>query len=78
MPFHDFNEDYAAIGLSEDMFHDEHHLDAFGASRFTRFFARALTEGWPGLRADWEDPSWTADMAVYQEELESYRSGVTG
>ena len=78
VPFHDFNEDYAAIGLSEDMFHDEHHLDAFGASRFTRFFARALTEGWPGLRADWEDPSWTADMAVYQEELESYRSGVTG
>ena len=78
VPFHDFNEDYAAIGLSEDMFHDEHHLDAFGASRFTRFFARALTEGWPGLRADWEDPSWTADMAGYQEELESYRSGVTG
>ena len=78
VPFHDFNEDYAAIGLSEDMFHDEHHLDAFGASRFTRFFARALTEGWQGLRADWEDPSWTADMAVYQEELESYRSGVTG
>ena len=78
VPFHDFNEDYAAIGLSEDMFHDDHHLDDFGASRFTRFFARALTEGWPELRADWEDPAWTADMAVYQEELERYRSGVTG
>lgn len=77
VPFRDFNEDYAAIGLSEDMFHDEHHLDAFGASRFTRFFARALTEGWPELRTDWKDPAWTADMAVYQEELEGYRSGGT-
>ena len=75
VPFHDFNEDYAAIGLSEDMFHDEHHLDCFGASRFTRFFARALTEGWPELRTDWEDPVWAADMAVYQEELEGYASG---
>ena len=74
VPFHDFNQDYAAIGLSEDLFHDEHHLDCFGASRFTRFFARALTEGWPELRTDWEDPAWTADMAVYREELKSYHS----
>lgn len=78
VPFHDFNEDYAAIGLSEDLFHDEHHLDCFGASRFTRFFARALTEGWPELRTDWKDPAWTADIAVYQEELESYSSGAEG
>lgn len=77
VPFRDFNEDYAAIGLSEDMFHDEHHLDAFGASRFTRFFARALTESWPELRTDWKDPAWTADMAVYREELKSYHSGGT-
>lgn len=75
VPFRDFNEDYADIGLSEDLFHDEHHLDVFGASRFTRFFAGALAEGWPGLRTDREDPVWEADLAVYQEELESYISG---
>lgn len=75
VPFRDFNEDYAEMGLSEDMFHDEHHLDVFGASRFTRFFARALEEGWPELRTDWKDPAWEADMAVYQEELESYHPG---
>lgn len=75
VPFRDFNEDYAEMGLSEDMFHDEHHLDVFGASRFTRFFARALEEGWPELRTDWKDPAWEADMAVYQEELEGCASG---
>lgn len=75
VPFRDFNEDYAEMGLSEDMFHDEHHLDVFGASRFTRFFARALEEGWPELRTDWKDPAWEADMAVYQEELEGWASG---
>lgn len=77
VPFRDFNEDYAEMGLSEDMFHDEHHLDVFGASRFTRFFARALEERWPELRTDWKDPAWEADMAVYQEELESYYPGGT-
>lgn len=75
VPFRDFNEDYAEMGLSEDMFHDEHHLDVFGASRFTRYFARALEEGWPELRTDWKDPAWEADMAVYQEELEGCVSG---
>ena len=75
VPFRDFNEDYAEMGLSEDMFHDEHHLDVFGASRFTRYFARALEEGWPELRTDWKDPAWEADMAVYQEEMESYQPG---
>lgn len=73
VPFRDFNEDYAEMGLSEDMFHDEHHLDCFGASRFTRYFARALEEGWPELRTDWKDPAWEADMAVYQEEAEGLR-----
>lgn len=72
IPFHDFNEDYEAIGLSEDMFHDEHHLDVFGASRFTRFFARALTESWPELRTDWEDPAWAADLETYRAEVEGY------
>lgn len=78
VPFRDFNEDYAEMGLSEDLFHDEHHLDCFGASRFTRYFARALTEGWPQLRTDWDDPVWAADMAAYRAELEGYSSGGAG
>lgn len=75
VPFHDFNEDYDAVGLSADLFHDEHHLDVFGASRFTRFFAGKLAESWPGLRTDREDPVWAADLAAYQKELEGYISG---
>lgn len=74
VPFHDFNEDYEAIGLSEDLFHDEHHLDVFGASRFTRFFAGTLTELWPDLKTDREDPAWAADLAVYRAEVEGYIS----
>lgn len=74
VPFHDFNENYEAIGLSEDMFHDEHHLDVLGASRFTRFFARELARSWPELRTDWDDPDWAADMATYQEEIGGYTS----
>ncbi len=78
VPFRDFNRDYEDIGLSEDLFHDEHHLDVFGASRFTRFFSRVLTQDWPELRTDREDPVWTADLTAYLEEMEGYASDMDG
>lgn len=71
VPFHDFNEDYAAIGLNEDTFYDEHHLDALGASRFTRYFAGILTQRCPGLKTDRNDPDWAADLDVYHRALEA-------
>ena len=33
VPFHDFNVDYADIGLDESMFFDAHHMDALGAGK---------------------------------------------
>ena len=75
VPFHDFNEDYAAIGLNEDTFYDEHHLDALGASRFTRWFAAVLTTAHPDLVPDWEAPDWTADLAVYRAALAELTGG---
>ena len=71
VPFHDFNEDYAAIGLNEDTFYDEHHLDALGASRFTRYFAGILTQRCPSLKTDRNDPDWAADLDVYHRALEA-------
>ena len=71
VPFHDFNEDYAAIGLNEDTFYDEHHLDALGASRFTRYFAGILTQRCPGLKTDRNDPDWAASLDVYHRALEA-------
>ncbi len=71
VPFHDFNEDYAAIGLNEDMFYDEHHLDALGASRFTRYFAGILTQRCPSLKTDRNDPDWAADLEAYHRALEA-------
>ena len=71
VPFHDFNEDYAAIGLNEDTFYDEHHLDALGASRFTRYFAGILTQRCPSLKTDRNDPDWAADLEAYHRALEA-------
>ena len=71
VPFHDFNEDYAAIGLNESMFYDEHHLDALGASRFTRYFAGILTQRCPSLKTDRNDPDWAADLEAYHRALEA-------
>lgn len=71
VPFHDFNLDYMSIGLSEDMFYDEHHLDALGASQFTRYFAAVLTAARPGLETDPENPDWAADLKIYRAALEA-------
>lgn len=68
--FHDFNADYEAIGLSEDVFFDEHHLDSLGAARFTDYFAAYLTEH-AQLPANPDDAAWSADAADYEERLQS-------
>ena len=73
VPFHDFNEDYDAIGLTEDMFYDAHHLDALGATVFNRYFAGVLSAAWPDLRTDPDDPAWTADLETYYAALEAFQ-----
>ena len=70
--FYDFNEDYDAIGLKESMFYDEHHLDALGASRFSRYFADVLASARPNLKTDPSDPVWTADLETYQAALAKF------
>lgn len=73
VPFHDFNEDYDAIGLTGDMFYDEHHLDALGATRFSRYFAGWLSAACPNLHADPGDPVWAADLETYYAALEEFQ-----
>lgn len=70
VPFHDFNVDYADIGLDESMFFDAHHLDALGAGKFSRYFAHILQSARPNLKTDPGDPVWAADLEVYQRALE--------
>lgn len=72
VPFHDFNEDYDAIGLTGDMFYDAHHLDALGATRFSRYFADELTAARPDLRTGPGDPVWAADLETYYAALEKF------
>lgn len=67
--FHDFNEDYASIGLKDSMFYDAHHLDALGASRFSQYFADVLASARPQLKTDPSDPVWEADWDTYQAAL---------
>ena len=67
--FHDFNEDYAAVGLTPDRFYDAHHLDAWGAAAFTDYFAEYLTERYDLPRHP-DDPQWKLDTAVYDEALQ--------
>lgn len=70
VPFHDFNVDYADIGLDESMFFDAHHMDALGAGKFSRYFAHILQSARPNLKTDPGDPVWAADLEVYQRALE--------
>ena len=72
VPFRDFNEDYDAIGLTEDMFYDAHHLDALGATRFSRYFAAELLEACSGLQTGSGDPVWAADLEAYYAALETF------
>lgn len=70
--FHDFNEDYGAIGLTEEMFYDEHHLDALGATRFSRCFAGELSAARPDLKTDFGDPAWGLDLESYYAAMEEF------
>ena len=70
VPFHDFNVDYADIGLDESMFFDAHHMDALGAGKFSRYFAHILQSARTNLKTDSGDPVWAADLEVYQRALE--------
>lgn len=72
--FHDFNENYGDIGLTEDMFYDAHHLDALGADRFSRYFANVMAAARPNLKADPLDPAWEADLETYHMALERLAS----
>lgn len=69
VPFHDFNENYWDIGLDETMFYDAHHLDALGATRFSRYFAEELSAARPNLKAEPDDPIWAADLERYHAAL---------
>ena len=70
VPFHDFNEDYYSMGLTQDMFYDAHHLDALGADKFSRYFSNAMAAARPNLKADPDDPAWAADLENYKTAME--------
>ena len=74
VPFHDFNLDYADIGLNESLFYDAHHLDALGAERFSRYFAQILQTARPQLKTDWADPEWAADLETYKNAMAEFAS----
>lgn len=69
VPFDDFNERYAEIGLEPGLFFDEHHMDARGAARFSGLFARELAARYPGLRTDAGDADWDGDARAYEAAL---------
>jgi len=72
--FFDLNEAFDDIGLTQELFYDPHHLDAFGASKCTAYFAGLLEEYLPDLKKEPEDPAWAADLETYrqgQRELET-------
>ena len=71
VPFADFNERYAEIGLDASMFFDAHHMDARGAAGFTGYFAAELERLYPGLRfsRSADDPLWADSAKKYEEKL---------
>ena len=74
VPFHDFNEDYYSMGLTQDMFSDAHHLDALGADRFSRYFAGVLAVARPNLETDPDNVAWAADLEEYKAALAEFQS----
>ena len=74
VPFHDFNEDYYSMGLTQDMFYDAHHLDALGADRFSRYFAGDLAVARPNLETDPDNVAWAADLEEYKAALAEFQS----
>ena len=74
VPFHDFNEDYYSMGLTQDMFYDAHHLDALGADRFSRYFAGVLAVARTNLETDPDNVAWAADLEEYKAALAEFQS----
>lgn len=70
IPLDDLSADYEELGLSiETDFYDQHHLNAAGAKKFTDWFAARLTERYPNLKTDPNDPAWAADYEGYIAEI---------
>ncbi|MGM9612064.1 MAG: hypothetical protein ACI3XZ_01025 [Butyricicoccus sp.] len=72
VPFNDFNREasYDAIGITaEDNFFDQRHMDVVGATRFNKYFIPLLTERYPNLPTDPNDPQWQADYEIYQQAV---------
>lgn len=69
LPFDDFNERYDEIGLSPELFFDEHHMDARGAVKFTDLFAAELAARYPALRSDSSDADWADEAAAFENNL---------
>ena len=72
IPFYDFNMCYEDIGINGDYFYDRGHLDALGASKFTRYFANVLMEELPGLKRESDDTGWAEALNTYKAELSQY------
>ena len=69
VPFDDFNsvESYEAIGIRpNENFFDQRHMDIVGATRFNDYFIPLLTERYPDLPADPDDPDWQTCYDVYE------------
>lgn len=69
VPFDDFNDRYADMGLTLDDFYDQRHLNSTGAVKFTDYLAYELSRRYPDLFVDSEDPAWEADYQAYADAL---------
>lgn len=62
----DFSRNPDALGLNlQTDYYDQHHLNAVGAKKFTHRFAEILSDRYPALRTDPDDPRWQADYEAY-------------
>ena len=69
--FDDFSRDPDALGLSlQADYYDQHHLNAPGAQKFTDRFAAMLTDRYPNLKTDPDDPRWQADYEAYAAAMQ--------
>ena len=70
MALDSYNDMYDSIGLDpETDFYDQHHLNARGAAKFTDWFAARLTERYPDLETDKNDPLWSAEYQNYRANI---------
>lgn len=66
----DLSVSYDGLGIDpETDFYDQHHLNGGGAVKFTDWFAQRLTERYPDLETDPDDPQWEADYEGYRKAI---------